>query len=101
MPSAVKAPWCADAQTHQPDASSVETGEGMSKPPTAALNEVLLRAALRAERINHDRLLDGDASQQARRNDNSAILYRHRVPAASPENAHGRTPKSMDHREQV
>lgn len=54
----------------------------MSKSPTACLNEVLLRAALRAERINHDRLADGDASQLARRNDNLAIEYRNRVPAS-------------------
>jgi hypothetical protein len=64
----------------------------MSKPPTACLNEVLLRAALRAERINQARLLDGDAAQLAKRNDNYASQYPHRVPAtASPnENANVR-----------
>ncbi len=57
----------------------------MSKPPTACLNEVLLRAALRAERVNHDRLLDGDAQQHAKQNDNFAIEYRHRVPETKGE----------------
>lgn len=57
------------------------------KPPTACLNEVLLRAALRAERANQDRLLDGDAAQHARRNDDLAIQYRHRVPGASQASA--------------
>lgn len=55
--------------------------------PTAALNEVLLRAALRAERVNAERLLDGDNAQRARRNDNSAILYRHRVRENQTEDA--------------
>lgn len=53
----------------------------MSKSPTAALNEVLLRAALRAERINQDRALDAEANALAKRNDNYASEYRHhRVP---------------------
>ena len=56
----------------------------MSKSPTAGLNEILLRAALRAERANQDRLLDGEAQQLAKRNDNYAREYRHhRVPEAS------------------
>jgi hypothetical protein len=60
----------------------------MSKAPTACLNEVLLRAALRAERANEARLLDGDAVQLAKRNDNYASQYPHRVPVASTnENA--------------
>lgn len=63
--------------------------------PTAALHEVLLRAALRAERINHDRLLDGDNVQRARQCDNSAVLYRHRVPAAAQEAAHGNASESV------
>lgn len=49
----------------------------MSKSPTAALNEVLLAAALRFERANQARLLDGEASQLAKRNDNYAKEYRH------------------------
>lgn len=63
----------------------------MSKSPTTALNEVLLAAALRAERANQDRLLDGERRQLAKRNDNHASEYRHhRVPEASPRNAdHG------------
>ena len=54
----------------------------MTKSPTACLNEVLLKAALRAERANQDRLLDGEAHQLAKRNDNYAKEYRHhRVPS--------------------
>ena len=54
----------------------------MTKSPTAALNEVLLRAALRAERANQARALDADAQALARRNDNFAREYRHhRVPS--------------------
>ena len=56
----------------------------MSKPPTACLNEVLLRAAIRAERVNQDRLLDGDAAQLAKRNDQYAIEYRHHVNEPQP-----------------
>lgn len=62
----------------------------MSKPPTACLNEVLLRAALRAERANEARLLDGDATQLARRNDNYASQYPHRVHASQTESANVR-----------
>ena len=70
----------------------------MSKPPTAGLNEILLCAALRAERINTARLLDGEASQLAKRNDYFAKEF-HRVPVASPnEGAHADTPQSMDSR---
>lgn len=58
----------------------------MSKTPTAALNEVLLRAALRAERANQDRALDAESHALAKRNDNYAREYRHhRVPEASQE----------------
>jgi hypothetical protein len=58
----------------------------MTKSPTACLNEVLLRAALRAERANAERLLDGDAQQLAKRNDNYAREYRHhRVHEASQD----------------
>lgn len=54
----------------------------MSKSPVAALNEVLLRAALRAERANQARALDADAQALAKRNDNYAREYRHhRVPS--------------------
>lgn len=65
----------------------------MTKSPTAALNEVLLRAALRAERINQARALDADAKALAIRNDNYAKEYRHhRVPSASQDGAtHERT----------
>lgn len=60
------------------------------KPPTACLNEVLLRACLRAERINKDRLADGDAIQLAKRNDNYASEYKNRVQITPTEtNAHG------------
>ena len=55
----------------------------MSKTPAACLNEVLLRAALRAERANRDRALDLEAQAHARRNDNYAREYKHRVPEAS------------------
>lgn len=64
------------------------------KSPTAALNEVLLRAALRAERANHERALDAENSALAKRNDIYAKEYRHihRVPAASQDGAsHERT----------
>jgi hypothetical protein len=67
----------------------------MSKPPVACLNEVLLRAALRAERANEARLLDGEASQLARRNDNHASLY-HRVPVTQTESANGYNSQSVD-----
>lgn len=60
----------------------------MSKSPTACLNEVLLKAALRFERANHEKLLDGEAHQLAKRNDNYAREYRHhRVPVSPVEDA--------------
>jgi hypothetical protein len=59
----------------------------MSKPPTACLNEVLLRAALRAERANEARLLDGDAAQLAKRNDNYASQYKSRSRKPQTESA--------------
>ena len=56
------------------------------KSPTAALNEVLLAAAIRAERANEERLREGERHQLAKRNDNSASEYRHhRVPSASQD----------------
>lgn len=70
------------------------------KSPTACLNEVLLRACIRAERVNQDRLADGDAQQLAKRNDNDASFFRHisretivsrRVIEPRTESAHERT----------
>lgn len=49
----------------------------MTKSPTVRLNEVLLNAAIRAERINADRLTDQRAQELARRNDDCVP---HRVP---------------------
>lgn len=51
----------------------------MTKSPTAALNEVLLSAALRAERANTERMLDSEARHLARRNDYYAREF-NRVP---------------------
>jgi hypothetical protein len=68
----------------------------MSKSPVACLNEVLLRAALRAERANEGRLLDGEASQLAKRNDNYASQYPHRVRETQTERTHDHTSQSMD-----
>lgn len=51
----------------------------MTKTPTAALNEVLLSAALRAERANTERMLDSEARHLARRNDHYAREF-NRVP---------------------
>ena len=51
----------------------------MTKSPTAALNEVLLSAALRAERANAERMLDSEARHLARRNDYYAREF-NRVP---------------------
>lgn len=48
----------------------------MTKSATAALNEVLLAAALRAERLNASRDADERARELARRNDQLV----HRVP---------------------
>lgn len=61
------------------------------KSPTACLNEVLLSAALRLERVNADREADRLARDLAKRNDQFAVEF-HRVPnSASPkENAHER-----------
>jgi hypothetical protein len=59
----------------------------VSKSPTACLNEVLLRAALRFERANEARLLDGEASQLAKRNDNYASLYQSRSRKPQTESA--------------
>lgn len=42
------------------------------KSPTACLNEVLLSAALRFERVNADRIADREAKELARRNDKFA-----------------------------
>jgi hypothetical protein len=44
----------------------------MNTAAVAALNEVLLQAALRAERINHFRNADRRATELARRMDNRA-----------------------------
>lgn len=57
------------------------------KSPTAALNEVLLQAAIRAERINSDRCSDKHAHDLAKRNDRLASI--HRVPEIQTENANG------------
>lgn len=57
----------------------------MSKSPTDALNEVLLAAALRAERANEERLRDTERSQLAKRNDNHAREYRHNKPRSANE----------------
>lgn len=49
----------------------------MTKSPTVRLNEVLLNAAIRAERINADRSADQRARVLAQRNDD---FVPHRVP---------------------
>jgi hypothetical protein len=51
------------------------------KSPTAALNEVLLAAAIRAERINTERLSEERSRYLARRND--ILTVTHRVPVSS------------------
>lgn len=62
----------------------------MSKTPAACLNEVLLAAALRFERANSARILDIEARQLAKRNDEYAREF-HRVPVtASQEKANER-----------
>ena len=59
----------------------------MTKSPTACLNEVLLRAALRFERANLEKVLDTENQALAMRNDNYASVYRqmNRVPSISQE----------------
>lgn len=62
----------------------------MTKTPIAALNEVLLSAALRAERANTERMLDSEARHLARRNDHYAREF-NRVPETpSQERTHER-----------
>lgn len=58
------------------------------KSSLAGLHEVLLNAALRAERINADRAADQRAKELAKRNDQYAVL--NRVPAASQNATNGR-----------
>ena len=53
------------------------------KSPTAALNEVLLQAALRAERLNTEPVLEECARDLARRNDKLSVASR--VPASQTE----------------
>lgn len=57
------------------------------KSPTACLNEVLLAAALRAERINAERLADQTARDLAKRNDQYSTAFHE---ASQNEDADGR-----------
>jgi hypothetical protein len=59
----------------------------MSKSPITALNEVLLAAAIRAERANEERLRESERRQLAKRNDNYASEYRHHRVISNPKDA--------------
>lgn len=56
------------------------------KSPTHCLNEVLLQAAIRAERINAEPAHERRARELAKHNDRLSEQYR-RVPAAQTESA--------------